>query len=340
MRAGRVPVMRVAEYGRSRMDATPSERPEPVSGHPDAAEPLVWRHVSFLSDYGLVDEFVGVVHSVLEALAPGVRVIDITHGVAPFDVRGGALALARSVQYLCPGVVLAVVDPGVGTRRRPVAVEVGGGSSVLVGPDNGLLAPAVAMVGGATRAVVLDNTEHHLDAPGPTFDGRDVFAPAAALLCRGTDMGDLGTEIDPVSLLPGTLALSRGESDGLHAEVLWVDRFGNVQLNVDPAELDEMGCDSGGVVSLAFRDTVAAAERVDAFGSLPTGGLGLLVDSYGLLALVANQGSAAEETSLAVGDEVVLSVGDAGSHGDRPVGEPGATRVDLGERRDHGDGNR
>ncbi|OWY61281.1 hypothetical protein B7486_64615, partial [cyanobacterium TDX16] len=112
--------------------------------------------VTFLSDYGTADEFVGVVHSVIRSITPEVEVLDLTHEIAPHDVRAGSLVLARSAQYLCPGIVLAVVDPGVGTDRRPVAVEVGEGASVLVGPDNGLLAPAVAMVGGATRAVVLD----------------------------------------------------------------------------------------------------------------------------------------------------------------------------------------
>jgi S-adenosylmethionine hydrolase len=292
----------------------------------------VHRHVSFLSDYGRDDEFVGVVHSVLKALAPGVDVIDITHGIAPYDLRGGALALARSVQYMCPGVVLAVVDPGVGTDRRGVAIEVGDGSSVLIGPDNGLLAPAVSMVGGATRAVVLDNAEHHLEAPGPTFDGRDVFAPAAALVCRGMDLADLGTEIDPVSLLPGTLPLSHAGSDGLHAEVLWVDRFGNVQLNVDPDELHEMTVEVGGTASLTFHGTTTVAQRIETFGSLPTGLLGLVIDSYGLIAVVANQASAAEETGLAAGDEVVLSPAGAGADG------PGhEIHVELGTTR-HRDG--
>lgn len=288
------------------MTTHPKAPPGSITDAVAPAHPLVHRHVSFLSDYGRDDEFVGVVHSVLKALAPGVDVIDITHGIAPYDVRGGALALARSVQYMCPGVVLAVVDPGVGTDRRSVAIEVGDGSSVLIGPDNGLLAPAVSMVGGATRAVVLDNTEHHLEAPGPTFDGRDVLAPVAALVCRGMDLADLGTEIDPVTLLPGTLALSRSEADGLHAEALWVDRFGNVQLNVDPEDLQEMNVAVGGTVSVTFHGTTKIARRVAAFGSLPTGGLGLLIDSYGLIAVVANQASAAEETGLVVGDEVVL----------------------------------
>ena len=165
--------------------------------------------ISFLSDYGHADEFVGVVHSVIAAIAPHVRVVDVTHGVAACDIRAGGLALARAAQYLLPGVVLAVVDPGVGTSRRPVAVEVGDGASVLVGPDNGLLAPAVALVGGAGRAVELAGGDYRLEAQpelGSTFDGRDVFAPAAAHLCCGVPLSALGPPIDPATLMPGDAA--------------------------------------------------------------------------------------------------------------------------------------
>ena len=139
--------------------------------------------VTLLTDYGLDDEFVGVLKSVIRDLAPHATTIDLTHGIRPFDVRAGALALARAIPYVAEGVVLAVVDPGVGTKRRAVAIEVADGAGVLVGPDNGLLAPAVAVAGGATRAVALDNPEYQLPAPGATFAGRDIFAPAAAHLC-------------------------------------------------------------------------------------------------------------------------------------------------------------
>jgi S-adenosyl-L-methionine hydrolase (adenosine-forming) len=190
--------------------------------------------VSFLTDYGLEDEFVGVVKSVLRDMAPHALVVDLTHGIRPFDVRGGALALARAIPYVPDGVVLAVVDPGVGTARRALAIEVAGGAGVLLGPDNGLLAPAVAIAGGADRAVELTNPEHHLAAPGATFAGRDVFAPAAAHLCNGGELTDLGPLVDSSLLMPGMVALPRAEADGLHTEVLWVDRFGNCQLNVGP----------------------------------------------------------------------------------------------------------
>ena len=118
--------------------------------------------VSFLTDYGNRDEFVGVVKSVIRDIAPHVGVVDLTHEIAPYDVRAGSLALARCIGYVPSGVVLAVVDPGVGTNRRAVAIEVAGGAGVVIGPDNGLLAPAVAMAGGAERAVELTNPEYQL----------------------------------------------------------------------------------------------------------------------------------------------------------------------------------
>ncbi len=260
--------------------------------------------ISFLSDYGHADEFVGVVHSVVRSLAPGVSIIDVSHAVDPFNVRAGGLALARAAQYLVPGVVLAVVDPGVGTHRRPVAIEVGDGQSYLVGPDNGLLAPAVAMVGGATGAVVLDKPEYHLPPVGATFDGRDVFAPVAAHLCLGVPLNELGSPIDPILLLPGMLPVSETQDDGtISAEVLWVDGFGNVQLNVDPEQL--VGWSDVITISGGARERVAT--RVTTFAEIPPTGIGLLTDAYGLVALAADRGSAAIELGLAEADRVVLT---------------------------------
>ncbi|MGI9613063.1 MAG: SAM hydrolase/SAM-dependent halogenase family protein [Acidimicrobiales bacterium] len=273
--------------------------------------------ISFLSDYGRQDEFVGVVHSVVRSIAPHVSIIDISHDVAPYDVRAGGLVLARSAQYLVPGVVLAVVDPGVGTSRRPVVVELGDGQSYLVGPDNGLLAPAAAMVGGATGAFVLDNEKYRLAAPGSTFDGRDVFAPAAAHLCAGVSPEELGTAIDPIQLMPGILPVSDVDDDGsLVAEVLWVDRFGNVQLNVDPAQLVDwpptvrvtVGGPTDGPASNIGGDPGVSriATRAASFADIGVGSLGVLVDSYGLIALAVDQGSAAAELQVGESDQISL----------------------------------
>jgi S-adenosyl-L-methionine hydrolase (adenosine-forming) len=261
--------------------------------------------ISFLTDYGTSDEFVGVVKSVIRSIAPAVAVLDITHDIEPHDVRAGGLTLARSAQYLVPGVVLAVVDPGVGGDRKAVAVEVGAGQSILVGPDNGLLAPAVAMVGGASRAVVLDNPAYHLPAPGPTFDGRDVFAPVAAHLCLGVPLEQVGSPIDPNLLMPGILPVAGPDKDGAFAaEVLWIDRFGNAQLNVDPDDLDALGP----ALTLRAGRTTRQAHRVRTYRDIPTGAVGLVVDSYGLVAVAVDRGSAAEELGLHEGDSVTFEI--------------------------------
>lgn len=261
--------------------------------------------ISFLSDYGLGDEFVGVVKSVIRSIAPEVAVVDVTHDIAPHDVRAGGLALARSAQYLVPGVVLAVVDPGVGGTRRAVAVEVGEGTSVLVGPDNGLLAPAVAMVGGASRAVELTAEHYHLASAGPTFAGRDVFAPSAAHLCLGADLEDVGTPIPVQTLVPGVVPVSRTDGDQIHAEVLWIDRFGNLQLNLDPNELEPLG----EALRLTAGDMGRNAVRVSSYSDLEGGELGVLVDSYGLVAIAVNRGSAAMELSCVEGDSITVESG-------------------------------
>ncbi len=276
--------------------------------------------VSFLTDYGLDDEFVGVVKAVIRDLAPHVTVLDLTHGIRPYDVRGGALALARAISYVPDGVVLAIIDPGVGTSRRAVAIEVADGAGVLLGPDNGLLAPAVALAGGADRAVTLTNPEYQLTAPGATFAGRDVFAPAAAHLCNGVDLTELGDAVDPGLLLPGMVPLPRDEADGIHAEVLWVDRFGNCQLNVG---VDELPAGTT-VFAVQIGDERRIAHLATTFAELRTGSVGLVLDSQGMYALTMDQRSAAGELALSAGDAVVLgAVGDD----DRPA--PLVTPVTL-----------
>ncbi len=286
--------------------------------------------VSFLSDFGLEDEFVGVVHSVIASIAPEVRVIDITHGIAAHDVRAGGLALARAVAYLNRGVVLAVVDPGVGSDRRRIAIEVGEGSSVLVGPDNGLLAPAVALVGGAARAVELTSGDHRLGAPGATFDGRDVFAPAAAHLCLGVPLDELGPEVDPASLTPGLLPVSRHHDGELVAEVLWVDRYGNCQLNLDPGDLARMGP----VVQMVIGDELRTAEVVTAYEAIGPGRIGLVTDSYGLVSMAGARRSTAAELGIVEGALVRIRP----PHDGEPVGV--ATSVALGRHRDDRQGDR
>lgn len=281
--------------------------------------------VTFLSDYGRTDEFVGVVHSVIRSIAPHVTVVDLTHDIHPYDVRAGGLTLARSAPFLCPGVVVAVVDPSVGTTRRPIAVEVGDGASVLVGPDNGLLAPAVQMCGGADRVVELRSPDHRLDTGARTFDGRDVFAPAAAHLCNGVDLARLGPELDPASLMPGLVPLSRTEDGEVVAEVLWVDRYGNCQLNVEPEEL--LLFDEVVGVLVDGEQYPRTARRAETFAEVRPGELGLIVDSYGLAALALDRDSAARELGVTAGSGLTIrSIDD-----ERPAGV--VTSVTLSVRR-------
>lgn len=268
-------------------------------------------HVSFLSDYGTRDEFVGVVKGVIADIAPHVRVIDVTHDVPPFDVRAGSLALARAVGYLPSGVVLAVVDPGVGTTRRAVAVSIGEGRGVLVGPDNGLLSMAVALAGGSDEAVVLTDARWHLEAPGATFAGRDVFAPVAAHLCNGVPLAELGEPIATDLLMPGVVPIPRVEGGTAAVEVTWVDRYGNCQLNVGPTDLPGWESPVRVIVTSPTGERTARSAAIAASYAGIGAGLGLVVDSYGMYALCVDRASAAEELRLAAGDTVTLERADA-----------------------------
>ena len=285
--------------------------------------------VSFLSDYGLTDEFVGVCKAVILRAAPSARIIDVTHGIPPFDVRAGALALARAVQYLPPGVVLAVVDPGVGSDRRAVAVEVETG--FLVGPDNGLLAPAVAMLGGATRAVSLTNPEYQLEAPGATFAGRDVFAPAAGYLAAGTPLEALGELVDPMALVPGMVPLPRDEGGRAAGEVLWVDRYGNAQLNIDPGDLAALGVEPGGPLEIRCGQDRRTGRWVGSYAEANQYELAVVVDSYGLVSITRDRRAAAEELGLQPGSAVTLGpVPPGGMGGVPPTRAAGAAKGRAG----------
>ena len=263
--------------------------------------------ITFLSDLGTADESVGLVKAVLRDLAPHATVLDLTHEIRPFDVRAGSLALARAISYLPAGLVIAAVDPWVGSGRRAEAVEVAGGDGVLIGPDNGILAPAVSIAGGAGRCVVLDDPEHHLPAPGGTFAVRDVYAAAAAALCNGVELDQLGAAVGAEELVPGVVPLPREEAGVMVCEVLWVDRFGNCQLNVGPDELEGWGDKLRVSIGSPPDQVIRVVTRVDHFAALGPGSVGLLVDAHGMLALTLDSRSAAEELGAIPGDLVVIA---------------------------------
>src|SRR5689334_1959762 len=191
--------------------------------------------ITFLSDYGLDDAFVGVVHGVIARIAPAVRVIDVCHEIAPQDVEAGATTLASAVEYLPVAVHLGIVDPGVGTSRRGVAVLTAQGS-ITVGPDNGVAALAWEELGGPVKAHRIDNAALWLPNPSKTFHGRDVFAPVAAHLASGVALSDVGEEVDVETLVGIELRDPTVDDDHVHGEVRSVDHFGNLSLNLDRAD--------------------------------------------------------------------------------------------------------
>lgn len=262
--------------------------------------------ISFLSDFGHADEFVGVVHGVLAKLAPRSRVIDVGHGFSRGNVKAAALALTRAVQYLPEGVCLAVVDPGVGTDRKAIAAETPWG--VFVGPDNGLLSPAVAMVGGAGKIVSIENPEAMIPSPGETFHGRDLFAPAAALVASGdAGIDELGPEIPGDQIVPLLLPLTETEGSVVSGEAWWIDMFGNVQTNIAPEDLSALGSGPGDTITVTIGSTIHSVPWVTSYGDVEEGEVLLHVDSVGLLAIAVRAGRADEQLSLVEGVAVSLA---------------------------------
>jgi S-adenosylmethionine hydrolase len=259
--------------------------------------------VTFLSDYGLDDDFAGVCHGVIARIAPGSRVIDITHGVARHDVLAGALVLRRALSYMPAGVHLAVVDPGVGSGRRAVALRCAGEERFLVGPDNGLLTLAAQRFGGIAEAVDVGASPFALSPVSASFHGRDLFAPIAAHLALGASLDEAGSHIDPSDLVE--LEVSRAVVTGgaLLAHVLHADGYGNVLLDAEPEDLDAIALRPGDAVSVHGVKAVYAAT----FADVPTGALLLYADSYGAPSLAVNRGSALDELGLAVGDSVEIA---------------------------------
>jgi S-adenosylmethionine hydrolase len=256
--------------------------------------------VTFLSDYGHDDEFAGACRAVIARLAPEVRVVDLTHGIPAGDVRRGALALEATVARAGPAVHLAVVDPGVGTARRGVALAAG--ESFLVGPDNGLLTLAATALGGAAAAVDVSDSALALHPVAPTFHGRDVFAPVAAHLASRHPLDAAGAPIDPGSLIALDMPEARHEDGALVAHVLYADRFGNLVLDA-PADALEVG---EGAISVTAGGWERSAVRGATFAD-GAGGLVVYGDSSGRLGIALEGGSAAHELDLGRDDEVRIA---------------------------------
>jgi S-adenosyl-L-methionine hydrolase (adenosine-forming) len=263
--------------------------------------------ITFLSDFGLVDDFVGTCHAVMKRIAPDVQIIDLTHGIRPRRVLQGALVLANTVPYAPAGVHLAVVDPGVGSGRRALVLEAGEGRR-FVGPDNGLLLPAADRFGGIRSAHEITNPQYALTPVSATFHGRDVFSPAAAHLALGLPLADLGPPVDPEALVRLEVPSPELADGTIRATCLYVDRFGNMQLNLGREQLEGLGIVPGRRVLLRVGDAREEAVAARTFADAERGRLLLYEDSYRNVSLAVSRGSAAERFGIEAGAEVEIEV--------------------------------
>lgn len=265
---------------------------------------MSYEWISFTTDYGVDDGFVGVCEGVIARITPGPRILHISHTVPPQDVRRGAAILAQAVPYLPTAVHLAVVDPGVGTDRRGIVVVAAEG--VLVGPDNGLLIPAAEQLGGVRAAYELREPAYQLSTVSATFHGRDVFAPAAAHLAAGVAPENFGPPVAPESLIRIPEPETTVEQGKLTTEIRYIDAFGNIQLAATGADLDASGATPGTAAhaNLNGRSVTATVGRT--FADTILDGLIVYVDSGGRVALAINGGSAAADFGGTIGDPVLL----------------------------------
>src|SRR5919197_1295296 len=261
------------------------------------------RFITFLTDFGLRDDFVGTCHGVIKRIAPDVEIIDITHGVPPRQVLQGALTLANALPYMPVGIHLAVVDPGVGGARRPLALRDGEGR-VHVGPDNGLLIPAAEKLGGIVEARELANPAYALESVSRTFHGRDLFAPAAAHLARGVPLAELGPPIAADALARIDLPQPEVGTTRIRASVMSIDRFGNMQLNLDRSHLELAGIVPGMRLELALDGERYYAVAARTFADARRGEIILYEDAYRNVSIAISDGNAAEVFDARHGQDV------------------------------------
>ena len=262
------------------------------------------RPICFYSDYGYADDFAGTCRAVIARVAPEVRVIDITHGLPERDVLAGAVVLRNTLPYMPDHAVhLAVVDPGVGGPRRPVALR-SGGDRIFVGPDNGLLVQATDADGGVVEAYLLTNEDLWLSPLSATFHGRDIFAPVAARLAAGLQLETVGIPMDPDGLDRIDVPEPRRHRDGVSTIAVLVDRFGNVALNLRAEQLEKAKL--GETVELLTGNERYLARVARTFASVRPSDIVIMVDSYGQASVAVNAGSAAEVLGLDAGDEIRL----------------------------------
>jgi S-adenosylmethionine hydrolase len=261
--------------------------------------------VTFLSDYGHDDVFVGVCKGVVAQIAPHVRIIDVCHLITPQDVEQGATQFAGAMPYLPVGIHLAVVDPQA-VHARGVVVRTGDGS-LLVGPDNGLLSLAWDARGGVEEVVEVANRDLWLTDVHATFRGRDIYAPVAGHLAAGRSLSDVGPSVDAAALARIAVHEPVVDDDHVHAEILAVDHFGNASLNIARSDLEAAGITLGDVVEVRCNGRTLSVPFTPTFGEVAPGRLTLCEDSFHAVQLAVNAGRASQELRVNRGDPIVIA---------------------------------
>mgnify|MGYP001158091046 FL=1 len=263
--------------------------------------------ISFASDFGLSDGSVGIVKGVINRIDPDIKINDISHGIPAQNIKQGSLLLMRAIQYIPQGVLLGVVDPGVGTDRKPIALETEWG--IMIGPDNGLLNLACATVGGAQRGFLLDNQNWIIPSEGNTFHARDVFAPFAAGYASGQlKIEEFGPELDLQNLNQYLIPLTDVSKDEIKGEILWIDHYGNCQTNVSPEELNGLKKSTGDVVNIRIGNNEIKTTWVETYQGKHLGDVGLVTDSWGMVSLFATNKNASKILNIEDGAKISFLV--------------------------------
>ena len=261
--------------------------------------------ISFASDFGISDGSVGVVKGVINRIDPDLKINDISHDIPPQNIKYGSLLLMREIQYIPPGVLLAVVDPGVGTERKPVAIQTEWG--IMVGPDNGLLNLACATVGGAQKAHLLENEDWIIPSEGNTFHARDIFSPfAAGLASSQLSIEECGEEVDLMNLQQYLIPLTEKKENEVKGEVMWIDHYGNCQTNISPEELSDLDKNIGDVISLNINNQEIKTTWVSNYQEEGVNQLGIVTDSWGMISIFSKNKNAGEILDIQDGEKVTI----------------------------------
>lgn len=261
--------------------------------------------VSLTSDFGVQSQGVGVMEGTVVLIAPTARIIHLAHGLPEYNITAAARTLEASY-YLPIGCHVCVCDPGVGTKRKAIALQVKRGD-YLIGPDNGVLIPASRMFGGIIKAHQISNPKYMRQPVSSIFHGRDIFAPAAAHLANGVSIEELGPKLSEKDLMPAPYEEATTSEGKIHAKIIWINKFGSLHLNILHKVWDKAGIKIGDFVNLLLPDgSKVKLSVVSTFGEVSIGQPLILKDDFGRIEVAKNQGRFTDDFQLAIDDKVIL----------------------------------